>query len=87
MDINVKIVEIRECISQVYISRDYDEDNINEWLPMDTNDPGYNTLSEDEIVHILIEEGDSEGEENKTDVYLTKGEYGPIHSEYLVRWI
>lgn len=70
-------VEICECISQVHVLRDCHEDNINNWLLIDTNDPGYSTFSDDEIVHNVVEESDTEGEEN----YLTEGEHGPSHSE------
>jgi len=42
---------------------------------MDTHDPGYQILSDDEIVCSLFE-----GEENETD-NLTEGENGPFHSE------
>jgi hypothetical protein len=45
----------------------------------DTNDPGYQMLSDDEIVHSLFED-DIEEEENETDD-LTEGENGPTHFE------
>lgn len=56
MDVNIEIAKIRECISQIHVSRYCDEDNINKCLLMDTNDPGYNALSGDEIVYNLVEE-------------------------------
>ncbi|KAL4084640.1 hypothetical protein QTP88_027568 [Uroleucon formosanum] len=73
--LNVEIAEIQECISHVHVFGDCDEENINEWLLMDTNDPGYQILSDDEIVRSLFEE-----EENEIDD-LTEGENGPSHSE------
>lgn len=77
---NVEIAEIQECISQVHVFSDCDEENISEWLLMDTNDPGYQILSDDEIVRNLFEEDETEEEENETDD-LTEGENGPSHSE------
>jgi len=77
---NVEIAEIQECISQVHVFRDCDGENISEWLLMDTNDPGYQILSDDEIVRNLFEEDETEEKENETDD-LTEGEYGPSHSE------
>ena len=40
---------------------------------MDTNDPGYQILSDDEIVRNLFEEDETDD--------LTEGENGPSHSE------
>ena len=68
------------CISQVDVFGNCDEENTNEWSFMDTNDPGYQILSDDEIVRSLFEEGNTEEEENETDD-LTEGENGPSHSE------
>lgn len=81
MDINVEVVEIHNGISQVHVLRDYDKDNINEWLLMGTNDPGYNILLDDKIVYNLIDEDNTERKENKTDNDLTVGEYGQPHSK------
>lgn len=47
---------------------------------MNTNDPVYQILSDDEIVHSLFIEYDTEGEENETDD-LTEGVNEPCHSE------
>ncbi|KAL4126596.1 hypothetical protein QTP88_010808 [Uroleucon formosanum] len=77
---NVEIAEIQECISQVHVFSDCDEENISEWLLMDTNDPGYQILSDDKIVRNLFEEDETEEEENETDD-LTEGENGPSHSK------
>ncbi|KAL4084322.1 hypothetical protein QTP88_028146 [Uroleucon formosanum] len=84
VELNVKIAEIQECISQVHVFENCDEENINEWLLMDTNDPGYQILSDDEIVRSLFEEDDTEEEENEIDdlnLILTEGENGPSYSE------
>ncbi|KAL4147899.1 hypothetical protein QTP88_002226 [Uroleucon formosanum] len=80
VELNVEITEIQERISQVHVFGDCDEENINKWLLMDTNDPGYQILSNDEIVRSLFEEDDTEEEENEIDD-LTEGENGPSHSE------
>jgi hypothetical protein len=47
---------------------------------MDTNDPGYQILSDDEIIRSLFEKDDTEGKENETDD-LIEGENGAFHSE------
>jgi hypothetical protein len=47
---------------------------------LDTNNPGYQIFSDDEIVRSLFEEDDTEGEENEIDD-LTEGENRPSHSE------
>jgi hypothetical protein len=65
---------------QVHIFENSDEENINEWLLMDTNNPGYQILSDDEIVRSLFEEDGTEGEENETDG-LTECENRPSPSE------
>lgn len=67
MNVNVEIAEIHECISQIDVLKGCNEVNVNGWLLMDTNDPGYNILSDDEIVHNLVEECYTEREENKID--------------------
>jgi hypothetical protein len=59
----------------VYVFGDCNEENINEWLLMDTNDPGYQILSDDEIIRSLFEKDKTEGDD------LTEGENGPFHSE------
>jgi hypothetical protein len=58
---------------QVHVFENCDEENINEWLLIDTNNPGYKILSDDEIVHSLFEEDGTEGEENETDDF-TEGD-------------
>lgn len=60
MQLNVEIAEIRERICQVF--RDCDEGNINnEWLLMETIDPGYHrVLSDCEIVRSGLKEDDTE---------------------------
>lgn len=55
MILNVKIIEIQKYISQVYVFGDCNEDNVSKWLLMDINDPGYEIISDDEIVRILFE--------------------------------
>ncbi|KAL4112594.1 hypothetical protein QTP88_016347 [Uroleucon formosanum] len=67
-------------MSQVHVFGDCDEENINEWLLMDTNDPEYQILSDYEIVRILFEEDDTEEEENETDDF-TAVENRLSHSE------
>jgi hypothetical protein len=57
-----------------------DEQNIHEWSLMDINDPGYQILSDDEIIRSLYEVNNTECEENETDD-LTEGENGSFHSE------
>lgn len=46
--------------------------NINEWLLMDTIDPGYQILLDDEIFSSVLEEGNIEGEENETKGNLNR---------------
>lgn len=48
---------------------------------MDTIDPEYHIHSDDEIVHSVFEEDNTEGEENETDDDLTEGKYELSHSK------
>jgi len=78
--LNIEITEIKKCINQVHVFGNCDEENIHEWLLIDTNDPGNKILSDDEIARILFGKDYTEEEENETDD-LTEGENGSIHSE------
>lgn len=44
MEINIEIIKMHKCISQVNVFKDCDEENINKWLLVDINDPGYRIL-------------------------------------------
>ncbi|VVC25162.1 DNA binding HTH domain, Psq-type,Homeobox domain-like,HTH CenpB-type DNA-binding domain,DDE superfamily [Cinara cedri] len=92
-EFNIEIAEIHECIGQVYVLRDCEEEDINEWLLMDTIDPGYHVLSDNEIVRSVNKEGDTEEddteeddteeEEYETDDDSTDCEYESSHFEAL----
>ncbi|KAK4882315.1 hypothetical protein RN001_005634 [Aquatica leii] len=64
-----------------------DKDDAMEWLAVDSNDPGYQILTDEEIADMLLNEEDDDTEtmgsdgddtENETD------ETGPTHSEAFV---
>lgn len=60
---NKPLILFRECISQVLILSNCDEENINEWLIMDIIDLGYNILSNN-MNYSLVGKGDTEGKKN-----------------------
>lgn len=85
--INVQeaVVEIYEGISNVHILRDWDEENINEWLLIDTIDPGYHIISDDERVRSVFKD-DTVMEEIETNDDLTVSEFGLSHFQAYVMW-
>jgi Pyruvate/2-oxoacid:ferredoxin oxidoreductase delta subunit len=47
MELNFEISEMQECLNYVHVICLYycDDENVNEWLHMNINDPGYQILS------------------------------------------
>lgn len=58
MELNVEVAERREYISQDRVFRDCDEEYINnEWLLMDTIDPGYRRILSDSEINVILKNG------------------------------
>lgn len=77
--------DINELISQIQICQDCDDDDMKEWVTCDSNDQGFQIMSDDEIVENILQRNeqqemqDDETEENQ-DV---ENDAGPSHDEAL----
>ncbi|XP_054281171.1 jerky protein homolog-like [Macrosteles quadrilineatus] len=73
------VSELVGLINQSPEFEDCDQDNIQEWLECDVDDPGYEVMTDDEIIAHVQENGDDDEEEDY-DIDLPN-ENGPSHDE------
>ena len=73
--------EMVDTLSKVSVFAECDEKNVNEWLSMDSDDPGYQLLTDDEIVHELLHDGDPTEVDDPNDDPGSGDDSGPSHAE------
>lgn len=79
-----EVLNILETITNVEIFADCDKQDINEWLHVDTTDPGFQVLTDDEIVQNVIQEENNENEKEQDEEMEGESsheEHGPSHAE------
>lgn len=62
--------DINELISKIQICQDCDDDDVKEWVTGDSNDQGFQIMSDDEIVQSILHISKQESEENETEENL-----------------
>ncbi|CAG9584542.1 unnamed protein product [Danaus chrysippus] len=75
--------DIKDLILNIQICKDCDNDDVQEWITCDSNDPGFQMMSDDEVIENLLQSNEKheikedETEDNQDEEYNA----GPSHDQ------
>ncbi|CAG4987941.1 unnamed protein product [Parnassius apollo] len=77
--------DINELMLKIQICQDYDEDDMKEWITCDSNDQGFQIMSDDKIVENILQINEQqEMQEDQTEENIDmENDAGPSHDEAL----
>ncbi|CAH0729636.1 unnamed protein product, partial [Brenthis ino] len=76
------LVDINELMSNIQICKECDADDMKEWLTCDSNDQGFQIMSDDEIVENMLQVNEQQEMQDETEKNVdVENDAGPSHAE------